>query len=107
MADLWGALAQSIPAATTLTDIYTVPAGKQGTLKIIICNRGVATTVRLAHAVGGAADTGKQYLLYDAVLAAPASLETDRVVVSGGDVIRAYAGTNTVAFNINGIQEDV
>ena len=106
MAEAWGALAQSRPSATTLTDAYTVPAGKQGTVKVIICNLGAAATVRLSHAIGGAADTGAQYLLYGTALASPASLETDRFTLSAGDKIRVYASTADVAFNINGIEED-
>lgn len=107
MADKWGALAQSRPSATTLTDAYTVPASKQGTIKIIICNLGAAATVRLSHAIGGAADTGTQYLLYDTALGSPQTLETDRITVSAGDKIRVYASTADVAFNLNGIEEDI
>lgn len=106
MADVWGALAQSLPSATTLTAAYTVPADKVATVAVIICNRGLAATVRLSHAINGAADTGAQYLLYDAALAAPATLETGKITLKAGDVIRVYASTATVAFNVNGIEED-
>jgi len=106
MADLWGALAQVIPAATTLTTGYTVPAAKRGTVEVVICNRGGAATVRLSHAIGGAADTGAQYLLYDFVVPAGETKVTARITVAATDVIRVYSTTATVAFNINGIEED-
>lgn len=105
MTDVWGALGQSLPAATTLTDVYTVPAGKHSTVEVVICNRGIAATVRLSHAINGAADTGAQYLLYDYALAAAATQSTVRFTMQAGDKLRVYASTATVAFNINGIEE--
>lgn len=106
MADLWGALAQSLPAATTLTDAYTVPALKRATVEVVICNRGGAAVVRLSHAIAGAADTGAQYLLYDYALAAGEAKGTARFTVAAADVVRVYSDTGTVSFNINGIEED-
>lgn len=106
MADLFGALAQTIPAATTLTDAYTVPAARRATVEVMICNRGGAATVRLSHAPAGAADTGAQYLLYDFVLPAAETKVTAQLAMAATDVIRVYSTTATVAFNVNGIEED-
>jgi uncharacterized membrane protein len=106
MADLWGALAQVVPAATTLTAAYTVPAAKRATVEVVICNRGGAATVRLSHAIAGAADASAQYLLYDFVLPAGETKVTARITVAATDVIRVYSTTATVAFNVNGIEED-
>jgi len=105
VADIFGALAQTMPAATTLTASYTCPAGKRATVQVTACNRGATGTIRLSHAINGAADTGAQYLLYDAALAAATSTTTQRFTVTAGDVIRVYASHNAVAFNINGIEE--
>jgi hypothetical protein len=88
MTDVWGALAQSLPAATTLTDVYTAGADKQGTVEVIACNRGSSTTIRISHAIGGAADTGAQYLIYDATLAAGETKVTTRFTVRAGDILR-------------------
>jgi len=107
VAEVWGALAQSLPAATTLTATYTVPASKRATVEVFACNRGVAATIRVSHAINGAADTGAQYLLYDYALGAPATYASPRFTMGAGDIIRVYASTATVAFNINGIEEDV
>lgn len=106
MADVFGALAQSLPSATTLTDAYTCPADKRATVEVVICNRGAAATVRLSHAIGGAADTGAQYLLYDYSIDAGASAATARFTVKASDVVRAYSSSGSVAFNVNGIEED-
>ena len=106
MADLWGALAQSAPAATTLTAAYTVPSLRHATVEVVICNRGTDATVRLSHAIGGAADSAAQYLLYDLPIAAGESKATARFTAKAGDVIRVYASSADVSFNINGIEED-
>jgi hypothetical protein len=105
MADLWGALAQSAPAATTLTAAYTVPAGQQATIEVVMCNTGAAATVRVQHAVNGAASALTQYLLYDFPLAGADTKVTARFTVRAGDVIRVYSSTGNVTFNVNGIEE--
>ena len=105
MADLWGALAQSAPAATTLTDAYTVPASRHATLEVVCCNRGVTTSIRLQHAVAGAASANGQYLLYDYTLSAGETKVTARFTVAVTDVVRVYSASGTVTFNINGIEE--
>lgn len=105
MADLWGALAQSVPAATTLTDAYTCPAGRHATVEVVACNRSVTTNIRLQHAVAGAASAVGQYLLYDFSLPANESKVTSRFTMAAGDVLRDYSASGSVTFNINGIEE--
>lgn len=107
MADVWGALAQSAPAATTLTDAYTTPASKHSTVEVIICNRGgAADSVRVSYAIGGAADSSEQYLLYDTNVDATSTISTTRITTKAADVIRVYSTTGTTSFNVNGIEED-
>ena len=104
--DVFGALAQSTPAATTLTDAYTCPAARRAELEVVICNRSSATTVRLQHAVAGAASANGQYLLYDYALGANEAKVTARFTVKATDVVRVYSASGNVTFNINGIEED-
>lgn len=107
MAVVWGALGQVNPAATTLTTAYTVPAAKHGAVQIIAANVGAgAATVRVAHSPAGAAINVKHYLLYDFSVAIGASQSTARFAVKATDVIRVYASTADVAFNVNGIEDD-
>lgn len=106
MADVWGALAQSAPAAITLTAAYTVPASKHATIEVVCCNRGVAATIRLSHAIAAAADTAAQYLLYDYAIGVGEAKVTTRFTVRATDVIRVYSSTATLTFNVNGIEED-
>lgn len=106
MADLFGALAQSAPAATTLADAYTVPVNKRATVEVVCCNRSSATTIRLQHAIAGASSANAQYLLYDYALGANEAKSTARFTVNGTDVVRVYSTSGNVSFNINGIEED-
>lgn len=106
MADTFGALAQSAPAATTLADAYTVPAAKRATVEVVICNRSGATTVRLQHAIAGAASANGQYLLYDYALGANEAKVTAQMTLAATDVVRVYSASGNVTFNVNGIEED-
>lgn len=104
---IFGALAQVTPAAATLTAAYTVPAGKRATVIAVICNRGANATVRLSHAINGAADALGQYLLYDLPVSGGDTQSTQRFTLAAGDVVRVHASTANVTFNINGIEETV
>lgn len=107
MAETLLVLAQSKPAAATLTDVYTVPGATQAVVStIVVCEQaGVATTYRLAVAVAGAADTPAQYLVYDATLDANESRTfTLGVSLGAADVIRARSTSGNVSFNVFGAQ---
>ncbi len=106
MPDVWGALAQSSPAATTLSDAYTVPAGKRATVEVVICNRAALTTVRMSQAINGAADALSQYLLYNYEIQANDAISTARFTANGGDVVRVYSTSGSVTFQVNGIEEN-
>lgn len=107
MSMLFGALGQSQPAATTLTDIYTVPAGKRATITVTACNTSTTTTIRISHAINGASDAQKQYMLYDTNLTSNDAISTIRFTVTAGDVVRAYSNSGNVSFNVHGIEEDI
>ena len=72
MADTIKILGQANLAATTLTDIYTVPASTSTVVSsICFCNTGgTQTTFRLSFAIAGAADAIKQYIYYDLTIPA-------------------------------------
>lgn len=105
MADVWGILGQQAPAAATLTAAYTVPAAKHATVEVVICNRAAATTVRVSHAIAGAADAVAQYILYDFAIGANISKSTARFTAKETDVIRGYSASGSVSFNVYGIEE--
>ena len=100
-------LGQTALAATTLTDIYTVPAATQTTISTgLVCNRGsTETTFRVSIALAGAADNNKQYLYYDVPIPANDTFAfTLGVSLGAGDIVRAYAGNTNITVNIFGVE---
>lgn len=104
MADAFTVLAQTLPAAATLTDSYTVPASTSVVVSTIkVCNQSVATTFRISVAVAGAANEAKQYIYYDLPLAAnDVYSATEGWTLATTDVIRVQSASGAVSFNIFG-----
>ncbi len=104
--EVTGALGQLAPGATTLTELYRVPAGKKvKNARVIICNRGAQTSFRVAHAVDGAVDDLKQYVAYDKIIAGQDTGVTVAFKLGADDVVRVYAGTANLSFTCTGIEE--
>ena len=102
-------LGQVAPAATTATDLYTVPASTSMVVSTLsVCNRGATnSTFRVSIRVAGAADATKQYLYYDTV--APKNdtvAATLGITLAATDVVTVYAGNANLSFQIFG-QEKV
>lgn len=98
-------LGQLSLAATTLTDLYTVPSATSTIVStIIVANRSATpTTFRLSVAVAGAADDNKQYIAYDCPLAANEVWSwTIGITLAATDKIRAYAAAATVSVSAFG-----
>ena len=101
-------LAQSAPAATTLTTFYTVPGCVHAAINTLaICNRSAAaTTFRIACAPKGAADTVAHYLYYDTAIAGNATvlLSDLGLKLTETDELRIYAGAATLSFTAFGAE---
>ncbi len=100
-------LAQSAPAATTLTDVYTVPTGtKARRVSITVANRSASNrTYRLSFAPGGAADATSQYIAYDVQVDKNSSqiiAPDGGFTLPAGCVVRVYASTTDLTFTVNG-----
>lgn len=107
MADRLKILATSAPAATTLTDVYTVPAANSATVSsVVVCNRGsTAVTFRLSAAAGGAADAVNQYLFYDQALDPNSTfIATIGITLATTDKLRAYVSAANVSINVFGVE---
>lgn len=107
MAESLKSLGQLAPAATTLTDLYTVPASTSASISsIIVCNRGsTTTTFRISVAVAGVTDSNKQYIFYDQSLDGNSTFTaTIGVTITATDKIRVYAGNSNLSFNVFGIE---
>ena len=104
MASAYKVLGQSKPGATTLTDLYAVPALTSTIVStIVICNQGAATSFRLSVAPAGAVDALSQYLFYDVAIAANTTYTvTIGITLATTDKIRCYATLATVSFSAFG-----
>jgi hypothetical protein len=105
MTETYAIIAQSAPLATTLTDLYTVPALTQVVASsIIVCNRGAtATTFRISLAPTGAADAVSQYMYYDVPLAKNNTfIATIGITLATTDKVRVYAGNANLTFTLLG-----
>lgn len=107
MADSLKVLGQLNPAATTLSDLYTVPDTTQTTTSsLIVCNSHSGNAeFRISIAVAGAADNIKQYLYYDhAVNAKESHVAILGLTLNEGDVVRVYASSIYLSFNLFGVE---
>lgn len=107
MAESIKVLAQTRPAAATLTDSYTVPAATTTVVSSITVmnDSATATSFRISVAVAGAADATKQYLFRDVPINGNDTFTaTLGVTLAATDVIRVYATLATVSFNVFGVE---
>ncbi len=107
MATVKGILGQSAPSASVLTDLYTVPADKSATCRVIITERlGVIATFRISVGIGGAADDDSQYISFNRSIQANDTGSTIAFMVGPGDVVRVFASTAGLSFTCTGIELD-
>jgi hypothetical protein len=105
MAITYKVLGQLNPAATTLTTLYTVPAGASTVISTLnICNQAAtATTFRIAVRPAAATIAALHYLTYDTVLPANDRISlTLGITLAATDVISVYASTGTISFALFG-----
>lgn len=106
MANAYKVLGQVAPSANTATTLYTVPAATQTVAStLVICNRGVSTTFRVAVRPDGATLANQHYIIYDNILNANDSLFlTIGVAIDASDVVEVYAGTANTSFSLFGTE---
>jgi hypothetical protein len=104
MALTYKVLGQVDPVLATLTTLYTVPASTSTVVSTIVaCNRGAATTIRIAVRPAGAAIDPKHYICYDVAIAANETITfTLGITLATTDVISVYATLATIAFSAFG-----
>jgi hypothetical protein len=106
MAEAQRILGQAAPAAGVLTDLYTAPS-RAVVSSVTACNRSSTadTRFRLSVASGGAVDSPDQYVYYDLPLfAADTFIATVGITLAAGDVVRCYADSASVSFNLFGVE---
>ena len=105
MPTVYKVLGQSSPAATTETDLYTVPAATSAVASsVIVCNRSaILSTFRISIAAGGAATTNKDYIYYDLPIGANDTfIATIGVTLATTDKVRVYASNTNLSFSLYG-----
>lgn len=98
-------LGQSAPAATTNTDLYTVPAATSAVIStIVVANRvGTSATYRIAIRPAGAAIANQHYIAYDvAVGGGDSTTLTLGITLAATDIITVYASTANLSCSVFG-----
>lgn len=105
MAQAYKVLGQLAPSATTDTTLYTVPSATSAVCSTLsVTNRDTsAGTFRVRIKINNAADDNKQYVCYDAPIAAKDTLLlTFGATLAAGDVVRVYASSANQSFQLFG-----
>jgi glucose-6-phosphate dehydrogenase assembly protein OpcA len=105
MANVYKVLAQSNPAATTATTLYTAPSATSTVVSTItVCNQAAsAATYRIAVRPAGATLATQHYLAYDVAIAAnDTTALTLGITLATTDIITIYASTATMSFSAFG-----
>jgi hypothetical protein len=107
MSNAYKVLAQSAPAATTATNVYTVPAATETVIStVIIANRAnTAGTFRLSVRPNGATQANEHYIAYDVPIAANDSTTlTLGLTMDATDVLTAYCSSADMSVNVFGTE---
>ena len=106
MPNAYKVLGQSNPLAATLTTLYTVPASTQTVASTLtICNRGAATSYRVAVRPAAATLSNEHYIVFDSAITANDSIFlTVGLTLNATDVVSVYATLATLSFNLAGTE---
>jgi hypothetical protein len=107
MATTYKTLGQAAPAATTSTDLYTVPAATSAIISTItIANRAATdATFRISQSLAGGVLADKDYLAYDVTVPGSGFITlTLGVTMATTDKLRVYASTADLSFNAFGTE---
>ena len=92
-------------AATTNTNLYTVPASTSTVVStIVVCNQASsAGTYRIAVRPAGAAIAAQHYVVYGATVAASDSTAlTLGITLAATDIVTVFASAATMSFTLFG-----
>jgi hypothetical protein len=104
MATTYKVLGQVAPSASTMTDLYTVPAGTSTVCSTLsVCARGATSSFRIAVRPAGATLADEHYMVYDNWVDARDSVFlTLGITLAATDVISVWADQATVTFQLYG-----
>jgi hypothetical protein len=91
-----------LPAANTLSTLYTVPSSTQAVISTInVCNTASAdATYRIAIVPNGVSITNANYIVFNATISGNETIAfTQGITMDSGDLLRVFASSASVAFN--------
>jgi glucose-6-phosphate dehydrogenase assembly protein OpcA len=91
-----------LPAANTLSTLYTVPSSTQAVVSTInVCNTASAdATYRIAIVPNGVSITNANYIVFNATISGNETIAfTQGITMDSGDLLRVFASSASVAFN--------
>ena len=102
-------LGQAAPAATTNTDLYTVPSGKEAVISnIFVANRAATdATFRVAVVPSGETFANQHYVAYDVTVTANDTTQiSSGITAATGDIVRVFASSADISFSAFGTEVD-
>lgn len=105
MADNLKVLGQALPAATTSTPLYTVPAARSTVVSTLtVCNQNAAAgTFRISVRPAGATLAAVHYLYFDAAIGANVTFAaTIGLTLAATDVVGVYSSNGSMSFHLYG-----
>jgi hypothetical protein len=101
-----GLLGKANLSATTITNIYTVPASTVATCNILVCNRNAsAVTVRLALSTTSVTQATDEFIEYGVTIPANGVLERTGIMLQAAKIVTAYSDTANVTVIVDGFEE--
>ena len=95
-------------SATTVTDVYTVPASTLASCNVNVCNRNASSVkIRLALSDTTATQGADEYIEYDVSVPGNGVLERTGIVLAAGQIVTAYSDTADVSVVVTGVEEAV
>jgi hypothetical protein len=107
MSQIYKVLAQAAPAATTATNVYTVPSATEAVIStVVIANRdNAAGDFRLSVRPAGATQADQHYLAYDVLIPANDSTTlTLGITMAATDVLTFFASSADMSVNVFGTE---
>lgn len=101
-------LGQLLPSATTLSTLYTAPAGKKVTARLLVTNQaGSPASFRVAISKDGASINGKHYIAYDQAIEANDAVSSVAFALAATDIVRVYSSSGNISFSLTGLEVDL
>lgn len=95
------------PTAGAQRTLYTVPAAKRFTGRIIVANCGGLTLVVVGVSKNGLAFQSQDAIMYETPMDTSVSIATAPIMISAGDVIRVLSLSGDVNFHVTGLLQDL